>query len=84
MLQDEEGVKDEGNQKGEEVVLKIPCFFGNVSDWLLLLTEGKDNGKGESVATYLYTAMDAMHCICTCTHMDKKKEGSVLAEIVYA
>ena len=44
-------MKDEGNQKGEEAVLKIPFFFGNVSDWLLLLIEGKDNGKGESVAT---------------------------------
>ena len=27
MLQDEEGVKDEGNQKGEEAVLKFPCFL---------------------------------------------------------
>ena len=25
--------------------------------------------------------MDVMHCIRTCTHTDKKKEGRVLAEI---
>ena len=42
-----------------------------------------ERGKPSS---YLYAAMDAMHCIhtYTCTHMDEKREGSVLAEIVYA
>ena len=71
-------MKDEGNKKGEEAVLKIPCFFGNVSDWLLLLIEGKDNGKGESVATSIQQWMLCIAYVHVHIWIRRRREGCLL------
>ena len=42
------------------------------------------HAKRELGMRLMSSSLPEVHCIRTCTHMDKKKEGSVLAEIVYA
>jgi len=62
VLQDEEGVKDEGNQKGEEAVLKFPCLLDmSMIGCYFWLKEWKMERR--KLSSYLYAAMDAMHYV---------------------
>ena len=51
---------------------------GHVSDWLLLLIEGKDNGKGESVATSIQQWMLCIAYVHVHIWIRRRREGCLL------